>query len=66
MRIVHARKNGNSLGINFPRDIVRALGIRRGDAIGLEVSDGKVMMAKLSVEVLQKAMAEQAAEKATT
>ncbi len=63
IRIVHIRKNGNSLGINFPADVLRELGLREGDRMGLQTSTNLIVLARLSDNELAKAMVEEAAKK---
>ena len=63
IRIVRVRKNGHSLGVNLPVDVVRELGVRDGDPVSLGVRNGVLILAKLAVEQLEAALSEAAAGK---
>ena len=63
IRIVRVHKNGHSLGVNLPVDVVRELGVRDGDPVSLGVRNGVLILAKLAVEQLEAALSEAAAGK---
>src|SRR2546428_1357286 len=58
IRIVRVRKNGHSLGVNLPVDVVRELGVRDGDPVSLGVRNGVLILAKLAAEPLEAAVSQ--------
>lgn len=43
---VKLTKQGNSTGLRLPKDVLQAAGLDRGDEVTLEVSAGRVVIAK--------------------
>jgi putative addiction module antidote len=43
---VKLTRQGNSTGLRLPRDVLQSAGLDRGDEVTLEISDGRIVIAK--------------------
>ncbi len=59
----HVRKQGHSLRLTIPSDLVRELGVRDGEPVSMSVQNGVLLVTKLSAAMLADTMLAQAKEK---